>query len=352
MNDFERIKRQCKIDVFLEHRGFSPAHQAGKWKYYWRTFLDGQRHDRYNFSVDTQTNLFFDHKEDIMGGTIIDLVLLMEGKYLCRSKSDERAALVALASEFGIELTPYRGVSWNQQTAPIPAPVNAAPLAPIVPRPTVAPAAPAAPSAEPEPTVTEEPKIVINTRVSLKSKYAHPATLRYIEGRGIPIDVAAKYCVDISYHYADDWNGKIYHGMGFRNESKGYVVRNGLGLRLSKFNIGHQDISVRTISGSGCYFVFEGVFDFLSILEINNLTGTENDFDVIVLNTVTNWKKTWPILDNAKGIALMLDTDTAGDKTTAKLLERYPNAIDNRQPLREYGVKDWNDLLKKIKGII
>ena len=80
MSDFERIKRACKITEFLERRGVRPAHQAGKFNYYWRTFLDGQRHERYNFSVDTQTNLFFDHKEDIMGGTIIDLYLLMEGK--------------------------------------------------------------------------------------------------------------------------------------------------------------------------------------------------------------------------------------------------------------------------------
>ena len=350
MSDFERIKRACKITEFLERRGVRPAHQAGKFNYYWRTFLDGQRHERYNFSVDTQTNLFFDHKEDIMGGTIIDLYLLMEGKYITRTKADERAALVALASEFGIELTPYRGTSFPSRPAAPATPV--APLAPIVPRPAVAPIVEAANSQEEETPVTEEPKIVINTRVSLLSKYAHNATKRYIENRGIPIDIAAKYCVDISYHYANDRTGKIYHGMGFRNQSKGYVVRNGLGLRLSKFNIGHNDITVVPIANTGNYFVFEGVFDFLSILELNRQTGTENDFDVIVLNTVTNWKKTWPILDNANGIALMLDTDKAGDSTTAKLLERYPNAIDNRQPLREYGVEDWNDLLKKIKGVI
>lgn len=350
MNDYDLVKKGAKVVEYLAKRGIHPAHVSGKWHYYYKDFLDGMRHDGYGFAVDNETNIWLDRPND-EHGTVIDLVLKMEGKFPYHTKADERAALVALANEFGITLN-------NNKTFKVPAPsapVNAAPLAPIVPRPTVAPVAPAAPSAEQKEEEPETPKMQRKTCISLKSKYTKPALLRYIESRGISIDIAANYCVDIAYFYTNNPQ-RIFHGVGLKNRIGGYAVRNNLDLYASKLNLGHQDITVIPIANTGRYFVFEGMFDFLSILELNKMSGTKNDFDVIVLNTVNNWKKAWNVLDGAKDIAIMLDNDdkpkNAADITTAKLLERYPNAIDNRQPLREYGVKDWNDLLKKIKGII
>ena len=343
MNDYDLVKKGVKVVEYLAKRGIRPAYVSGKWHYYYKDFLDGMRHDSYGFAVDNETNIWLDRPND-EHGTVIDLVLKMEGKFPYQTKADERAALVALANEFGITLNNNQKFKVPAPSAPV-APV--APLAPIVPRPTVAPVE-VEQKEEPEP---EEPKMQRKTCISLKSKYAKPALLRYVEARGISIDIAANYCVDIAYFYTSDPQ-RVFHGVGFKNRIGGYVVRNNLGLYASKFNLGHQDITVIPIANTERYFVFEGVFDFLSILEMNKMEGTENDFDVIVLNTVYNWKKAWNVLDNAKDIALMLDNNKAGDSTTAKLLERYPNAIDNRNPLKEYGVDDWNDLLKKIKGII
>ncbi|HRP37960.1 MAG TPA: CHC2 zinc finger domain-containing protein [Candidatus Dojkabacteria bacterium] len=48
------------------------------------------------------------------------------------------------------------------------------------------------------------------------------ALLRYLEQRRIPIDIADQFCREVRY----ELNNKIYYGIGFKNDSGGYEIRN------------------------------------------------------------------------------------------------------------------------------
>src|SRR5690606_27338776 len=48
------------------------------------------------------------------------------------------------------------------------------------------------------------------------------ALLRYLQQRRIPVDIAKRYCREIRY----ELNEKVYYGIGFRNDSGGFEIRN------------------------------------------------------------------------------------------------------------------------------
>ena len=64
----------------------------------------------------------------------------------------------------------------------------------------------------------EEPTFE-NVRIS---KLASPVLLRYLSDRGIPADIAQRYCVQVDYRL----HGKNYYAIGFENDAHGLELRN------------------------------------------------------------------------------------------------------------------------------
>ena len=88
----------------------------------------------------------------------------------------------------------------------------------------------------------------------------HPALLRYLQGRGINIELAKRECKEL--HFTN--NGKPFFAIGFPNMAGGYEVRNS----FFKGCIAPKDITHIRQQGEPrekC-LVFEGFMDYLSFL--------------------------------------------------------------------------------------
>lgn len=141
----------------------------------------------------------------------------------------------------------------------------------------------------------------------------------YLSERGIPSEVAARHCRQVSYRV----HGKPYFAIGFQNVSGGWELRS----RVFKGCIPPKDISLVSRQGTptDTCDVFEGFFDFLSAVTLG-LTGKN---DALVLNSVGNLAKSFRYLDGYKTINCLLDNDEAGRKTFEALRNRYAErAVD------------------------
>jgi hypothetical protein len=165
------------------------------------------------------------------------------------------------------------------------------------------------------------------------------ALLDYLTTRRIDISIAQKYCQEM-YYVA---NGKRYFGLCFRNDKGGYEIRNKYfkGSTSPKCYT-HLKFSQVTL------LVLEGFIDFLSALTIYQCLDLPH-FDVLVLNSLSLFKQTLPILQNYESVLLLLDTDDSGRKVTEEIKQSNPAKIkDISYFLETY--KDVNDYLMNNKN--
>lgn len=158
----------------------------------------------------------------------------------------------------------------------------------------------------------------------------------YLAKRGIPADVAARHCRQISYRV----HGKPYFAIGFQNVSGGWELRS----KLFKGCVPPKDISLvsRQQTPTDACDVFEGFFDFLSAATL----GVDNGNDAVVLNSVGNLVKSFPRLDGYAKINCWLDNDEAGRKTFEALRARYKEKVIDCSGVYA-GSKDLNEHLQK-----
>ena len=158
----------------------------------------------------------------------------------------------------------------------------------------------------------------------------------YPAKRGIPADVAACHCRQISYRV----HGKPYFAIGFQNVSGGWELRS----KLFKGCVPPKDISLvsRQQTPTDACDVFAGFFDFLSAATPGVATGN----DALVLNSVGNLAKSFPYLDGYAKINCWLDNDGAGRKTFEALRARYKEKVIDCSGVYA-GSKDLNEHLQK-----
>jgi hypothetical protein len=159
----------------------------------------------------------------------------------------------------------------------------------------------------------------------------HVALLEYIQYRGIEIDIAKAYCKEGHYSIQD----KHYFAIAFKTDSNTYELRN----KYVKINLGGKDITTIR-NGYKTVNVFEGFFDFLSYIQLNNnLPGT----DFLIMNSVSMLTKTIEALKQYDTINLWLDNEPSGHKTTSSITNNIPNCINHSPLYTDY--KDLNDYL-------
>ena len=157
----------------------------------------------------------------------------------------------------------------------------------------------------------------------------------YLSERGIPSEVAARHCRQVSYRV----HGKSYFAIGFQNVSGGWELRS----KLFKGCIPPKDISLVSRQGTptDACDVFEGFFDFLSAATL----GLTEKNDALVLNSVGNLANSFRYLDGYKTINCYLDNDEAGRKTFEALRIRYADRAVDRSGIYA-GSKDLNEHLQ------
>ncbi|ROS88834.1 DNA primase [Muribaculaceae bacterium Isolate-080 (Janvier)] len=158
--------------------------------------------------------------------------------------------------------------------------------------------------------------------------------LRYLADRGIPKEIAQRYCVQVDY----ELHGKRYYAVGFRNNANGYELRN----PFFKGSYPPKHITIIANGNARCN-VFEGFIDFLSA----ECLGYNDGFDTVVLNSVSNLQKAIPALGDYTVIQCYLDNDTAGRAALARLQREFGNKVMDKSALYP-NHKDLNDYLMSL----
>ena len=157
----------------------------------------------------------------------------------------------------------------------------------------------------------------------------HPALLEYLKFRKVENQTA--FLKEIHYQM----NDKNYFGIGFKNDSDGYEIRN----KYAKICLGKKDIT--TIKNdSGNVKIFEGFIDFLSFKNVENFLEKEPS-DYIILNSVSMISTLKNSLENYKKIELYFDNDEAGNRAVEMLKNKLEKVEDGRILYKDF--KDLNE---------
>ena len=159
----------------------------------------------------------------------------------------------------------------------------------------------------------------------------HPALLEYLKSR--KVENQTEYIKEIQYQM----NGKNYFGIGFKNDSDGYEIRNA----YSKICLGKKDISIINID-SNSIRIFEGFFDFLSFKNVENYLEKEAS-DYLILNSVSMIAKIKNTIKDYENIELYFDNDDAGNRAVEIIKSDNENGEDCRILYSDF--KDLNDWL-------
>ena len=159
----------------------------------------------------------------------------------------------------------------------------------------------------------------------------HPALIQYLKSRKVENQ---KHLIH-EFHY--QMNNKNYFGIGFKNDSGGYEIRNA----YSKICLGKKDIT-RIKNHSKSLRIFEGFFDFLSFKNIEKSLENETS-DYMILNSVAMIHKIKNSLENYEKIDLYFDNDEAGNRAVEIFKNEKSEAEDCRVLYSNF--KDLNDWL-------
>lgn len=190
-------------------------------------------------------------------------------------------------------------------------------------------------------TPTHEKERETTMRITNIAELNAPVLLDYLKERGIDTDIAKRHCKEINYIV----NNKPYYGIGFRNQSEGYEIRN----PYFKGCIAPKDIShIKQAEKKETCYLFEGFMDYLSFLTLRKNQNPQYPYsdwqDYIVLNSTANLPKAMRQLAGYEKIHCFLDNDTAG-KTAYKELEKE-FGLRVRDASHHYSEhKDLNDFL-------
>jgi hypothetical protein len=184
-------------------------------------------------------------------------------------------------------------------------------------------------------SVETESKIKILGNSPLTS----PSLLRYLQERKIPLEIANEFCREVRYELGK----KIYFGIGFKNNSGGYEIRN------PYFKTSSSPKDITTINnGAEEVLVFEGFIDFLSFKATSkNLPEKGQDF--VVLNSVSLFERARPFMENHNHIRLYLDRDTTGINCTQRALSMSSKYKDESTLYKNH--KDFNDWIMNPKKV-
>ncbi len=159
----------------------------------------------------------------------------------------------------------------------------------------------------------------------------HPALLDYLKSRNV--EDQKKWVEEVHYRM----NDKNYFGIGFKNDSGGYEIRNA----YSKICLGKKDItSIKNDPKE--VRIFEGFFDFLSFKKVENYLEKETS-DYIILNSVSMIDKIKTVLENYNNIELYFDNEEAGTRAVKLVKNEMKSAEDGR--ILYSGFKDVNEWL-------
>ena len=274
--DIEAIRKIPLVD-FLNHLGYQPTSRDSKGLWFYAPYRNERNP---SFHVNPSKNLWFDFGSGA-GGDIFSLA----GEIAQTNDFIRQAEFIAQKVQMPVE-HPYNPLPFKE-----------------------------------EPTFS-------NVEIS---KLEHPALLKYLADRGIPNDIAQRYCVQVDY----ELHGKQYYAIGFENNAHGYELRN----PFFKGSFPPKEIT-HIANGNPRCNVFEGFMDFLSAEKL----GLNDSNDTVVLNSVANIGKAISTLSGYPLILCYLDNDVAGRAALARLQCEFNGKVVDKSSLYP-NHKDLNEYL-------
>lgn len=199
---------------------------------------------------------------------------------------------------------------------------------------------PASRSDAPQESAPSHPKTTILSVSPLTTRFVKS----YIESRGIPTELAGKYCKEVLVENKE--RGRTFNLIGFENNQGGFTLKAPSGFKST------NKVGITTINTSGDRTdkasstdvnVFEGFFDFLSWMVIqNSLTPS---CDVVVLNSTTNFERSIGFVSQHSEVRLFLDNDESGRCCRDKFISRFPEKTIQDMSGVYSGYKDMNEML-------
>jgi hypothetical protein len=275
------VVKQTDIVAYLSNLGYEPTKARGN--DYW--YLSPLREEKTaSFKVNRRLNRWYDHGLG-KGGNIIDFAILFNN---------------CTASEFLHQLSG----SLSFQQPPVKHQAKQA-------------------------NSNVENKITILQEKAFSSF----SLLRYLQLRKLPIELVQRHCRELKYEV----NGKECFGIGFKNNSGGYEIRN----PYFKASSSPKDITTLK-NGTKETAVFEGFIDLLSFMAIHKNQQLRQT-DYVVLNSISFFEKARPFMEGHDRIRLYLDRDTTGQNCSRYALSLSNKYKDESHIYRQY--KDVNDWL-------
>ena len=158
------------------------------------------------------------------------------------------------------------------------------------------------------PTRAPKPKPEQFKLLSVKPIFTQ-ALLEYLGKRKISEEVGHKYLRQVYFQHTG--TGRKTFGLGMENEKGGYEIRNPLGF---KGVVGSKAITTLFSEAvTDRVAVFEGMFDFLSWVCLNQRNGCELS-DAIIMHTNRLYERTAEVIQKRKykAVDLWLDNDQGG----------------------------------------
>ena len=158
----------------------------------------------------------------------------------------------------------------------------------------------------------------------------------YLKSRKMDINICKRYLVQVFYTV----NDKVYFAIGFKNDRGHFEIRN----KYAKLALGTKWFTYINKSNSSI-IVLESWSDFISLLTLYPKYELSKDF--LILNSLTMLSKTEEVLLNYSEIFWALDNDAAGDRATAKCLEKWNRELVTSKDVRDLfqDTKDLNEYL-------
>ena len=126
--------------------------------------------------------------------------------------------------------------------------------------------------------------------------------------------------------------------MCWLNDSGGYEIRN----TYYKGCIKAKDITTIPNASNAELNVFEGMFDYLSAIQINGAVTNKT----IILNSLANLSRIKNVLPSYNKVNVFFDNDPAGRIATTELQGEYGNIVTDYSRIYN-GYKDYNEYLKQ-----
>ena len=263
-------KQEISIKKYLSRKGINPKSEKAYYGLYNSPF---RQDETPSFKVDYQKNLWIDYGT-CEGGSIVDLIMKMENSSLYE-------ALLKAES-----MTADDFFSFHREDA------------------------------------FKSKEQHSNIDIVKIAPLENQALIGYLNERKIDLETARPFCKEIYYSVG----GKRYFGIAFQNDLGGYEIRN----KYFK-NCTNKAISTIIRNPQMPIYVFEGFFDFLSMLQlakqsVNGTVAHFNQSNFLILNSVSLVKQAITALKPYASIKLFLDNDDAGASSSQEIMHTFPQA--------------------------